>query len=153
MLTFRASRSDEPPASELLGAMIAHLNEVYPGRVEKPGTATHPEQMIAPHGVFLVGYDEQERAVACGGVRRLTDDGVAEVKRMYVAPEARSRGAGRELLAALEDAARALGYERVRLDSGPRQLHGQALFASAGYEQVPKYNDNHIANYWAQKRL
>ena len=153
MLTFRHGRSDEPPGCDLLSDMIAHLDEIYPGRVQNPGSVTHPEQMVAPHGAFLVGYDEGERPVACGGLRPLQEDGVAEIKRMYVSPHARSRGAGRALLEALEDAARALGYERVRLDSGPGQLHGQALYRSAGYAEIEKYNDNHVATYWAEKRL
>jgi len=153
MLTFRPGRSDEPPGRDLLDEMLSHLNEIYPGRAQNPGSVTHPEQMVAPHGVFLIGYDEEERAVACGGLRPLKDEGVAEIKRLYVADDARSRGCGRALLEALEDAARALGYERVRLDSGPEQAHGQALFAAAGYEPIAKYNDNHIATYWAEKRL
>jgi GNAT superfamily N-acetyltransferase len=151
MLTFRPGRSDEPPGSDLLREMIAHLNEVYPDRARNPGSVTHPEEMVAPTGVFLVGY-EDARPVACGGLRRLDDD-VAEIKRMYVSPPARSRGVGRALLVALEDAGREIGYERVRLDSGPEQVHGQALFAAAGYSEIPKYNANHIANYWAEKRL
>lgn len=151
MLTFRRGRSDEPPGSDLLGEMITHLNEVYPGRVSNPGSVTHPEEMVAPTGVFLVGYEDGQ-PVACGGLRRL-DDAVAEIKRMYVSPAARSRGVGRGLLEALENAGREIGYERVRLDSGPEQVHGQALFRSAGYAEIPKYNANHIANYWAEKRL
>ncbi len=151
MLTFRPGRSDEPPGSELLGEMIAHLNAVYPDRARKPGSVTHPEEMVAPTGVFLVGYEADE-PVACGGLRRLDED-VAEIKRMYVSPAERSRGVGRALLEALEAAGRELGYERVRLDSGPEQVHGQALFRAAGYTEIPKYNDNHIADYWAEKQL
>lgn len=41
----------------------------------------------------------------------------------------------------------------MRLDSGPEQAHGQALFRSAGYDEIARYNDNHIASYWAEKRL
>jgi len=153
MLTFRSGRSDEPPGSDLMAEMIAHLDEIYPERAQRPGSLTRPEQMVAPHGSFLIGYDERGVPVACGGLRPLDDAGVAEIKRIYVSPLARSGGAGRALLAALEDAARTLGYERVRLDSGPKQVHGQALFASAGYVEIERYNDNHVASYWAEKRL
>ena len=59
----------------------------------------------------------------------------------------------RALLAALEDAARDLGYARVRLDTGPRQPHARALYESAGYAEIPDYNDNPAASYWAEKRL
>ena len=56
---------------------------------------------------------------------------------MYVRPAARSRGVAPALLAALEDPARALGYTAARLDTGPKQVHGLALYRSAGYVEVP----------------
>lgn len=151
MYEFRPGRSDEPPGSELLGELIAHLNEVYPGRSRRPGSVTTPGEMAPPQGLFLVGY-EDGRPVAIGGVRPL-DDGACEIKRLYVVPDARSRGAGRALLEALQDAARELGYERVRLDAGPEQTHSKKLFASAGYVEIAPYNTNHIADYWAEKVL
>ena len=150
-LQFRPGRSDEPPGSDLLGELYAHFAAVYEDWAARPGSVTTADEMAPPHGAFLIGYDS-ERAVACGGLRRL-HDGSAEIKRMYVVPDSRSRGAGRALLLALEDAARAIGYERVRLDSGPEQRHGQALFASAGYVETGRYNDNHVAIYWAEKAL
>lgn len=149
--TFRTGRSDESPGRELLGELIDLFNAQYPGRAARPGSVTTPAEMVAPHGVFLVGY-EDERPIAIGGVRRL-EDGVAEIKRMYVVPDARSRGAGRALLAALEDAARGLGYERVRIDAGAEQKHSRRLFADTGYTEISQYNANHIADYFAAKRL
>jgi GNAT superfamily N-acetyltransferase len=148
---FRPARSDEPPGSELLARLIDHFNAIYPGRAARPGSVTTPDEMVAPDGVFLVGWDG-ERAVACGGLRRL-EDGICEIKRMYVVPAARRRGAGRALLETLEAAARELGYERVRLDAGPEQRHSKVLFAATGYAEIAPYNANHIADYWAEKSL
>jgi GNAT superfamily N-acetyltransferase len=150
-LQFRPARSDGPPGSELLAELIDHLNAVYPGRAERPGSVTTADEMVPPDGIFLVGWDG-ETAVACGGLRRLGDTD-CEIKRMYVVPSARRRGAGRALLAALEDAARELGYQRVRLDAGPQQRHSKLLFAQTGYTEIAPYNGNHIADYWAQKTL
>ena len=149
---FRPARSDESPGRELLAELIAYFNEIYPGRAAKPGSVTTPDEMVAPHGVFLVGY-EDGRPVAIGGLRPLDEPGVCEIKRMYVVPDARSRGAGRALLAALEDAARELGYERVRLDAGPEQRASKVLFARTGYVEIAPYNANHIADYFAEKSL
>ena len=151
-LQFRRGRSDESPGRELLRELNDLFNAQYPGRAVKPGSVTTPDEMVAPHGAFLVGY-EDGRAVAIGGLRPLDEDGVCEIKRMYVVPAARSRGAGRALLAALEEAARELGYERVRLDAGPAQQHSIELFAKTGYAEIAKYNANHIAVYFAEKRL
>ncbi len=150
-IEFRSERADRSPGRELLAELIAYFNDVYPGRAARPGSVTTADEMVAPHGVFLVGYEDGE-AVAIGGLRPL-EDGICEIKRMYVVPSARSRGAGRALLAALEDAARAIGYERVRLDAGPEQRYSRALFASAGYVEIERYNENHIADYFAEKRL
>ena len=150
-IEFRPGRADRSPARELLAELIAYFNEIYPGRAARPGSVTTADEMVAPHGAFLVGYENGE-AVAVGGLRPL-EDGICEIKRMYVVPAARSRGAGRALLAALEDAARELGYERVRLDAGPQQHHSRALFADAGYVEIERYNANHIADYFAEKRL
>ncbi len=150
-LEFRHGRSDESPGRELLGELIDLFNAQYPGRAARPGSITTADEMAPPSGAFLVGY-EDGRPIAIGGVRRL-EDAICEIKRMYVVPDARSRGAGRALLAALEDAARELGYERVRLDSGPAQRHSRALFADAGYVQIAPYNSNHIADYFAEKLL
>jgi GNAT superfamily N-acetyltransferase len=70
-----------------------------------------------------------------------------------VLPDARSHGVGRALLTALEEACRELGYDRVRLDAGPAQTHSKSLFERTGYVPIPKYNDNHIADYFAEKDL
>ncbi len=149
---FRPSRCDRSPGRELLAELIDHFNGIYPGRAARPGSVTTPDEMVAPNGVFLVGYEDGE-PIAIGGLRPLDEDGVCEIKRMYVVPAARSRGAGRALLAALEAAAREIGYRRVRLDAGPEQRHSRALFADVGYVEIERYNDNHIADYFAEKPL
>jgi GNAT superfamily N-acetyltransferase len=131
--------------------MRVELNDVYEtfSRLDNPPLSS--AELRAPRGAYVVGYDGAE-AVAGGGVRHLCD-GVAEIKRMYVRPEARSRGVARALLEALEDAARTLGYRAIRLDTGPKQVHALALYRSAGYMDVAPYNDNPFACFWGEKQL
>lgn len=150
-LEFRTGRSGESPGRELLAELNDLLDAQYPGRAARPGSVTTSDEMAWPHGRFLVGY-EDGRAVAIGGVRR-HGGGICEIKRMYVVPDARSRGVGRALLAALEDAGRDLGYERVRLDAGAAQEHSRALFAKVGYREIAPYNGNHIAVFFGEKEL
>jgi GNAT superfamily N-acetyltransferase len=142
---------ETPPASELLAEMGAELNEVYgtSSRLEVPKVS--PDELRGPGGIYLVGWDG-EAAVAGGGLRRLAD-GVAEIKRMYVRPVARSRGVAAALLSALEDAARYLGYRTVRLDTGPKQMHALQLYRTTGYVGIAPYNDNPFACYWGEKIL
>ena len=150
-LRFEIADPEEPPAADLLTAMRVELNDVYEtfSRLDNPPLS--PSELRAPGGAYVVGYEGTE-AVAGGGVRRLSE-GVGEIKRMYVSPSDRSRGLARALLTALEDAARSLGYESVRLDTGPKQVHALALYRSAGYVDVDPYNDNPFACFWGEKRL
>jgi GNAT superfamily N-acetyltransferase len=150
-IEFRPIAADEPPASDLLAAMVAEMNELY-GDIEFPGmpTAT-PADFAAPAGTFLVGFHDDD-PVCAGGIKRIAPD-AAEIKRMYVVPMARRRGVARALLAALEDAARERGYTFVRLDTGPRQRGAMALYAAQGYTEIGNFNANPIASYWGEKRL
>ncbi|HEY6781239.1 MAG TPA: GNAT family N-acetyltransferase, partial [Thermoleophilaceae bacterium] len=79
--------------------------------------------------------------------------GVAEIKRMYVAPSARGRGLGRTLLVALEAAAVDLGCERARLDTAASFTEAVGLYHSAGYADIADYNGNPHASVWMERRL
>lgn len=148
---FRVVPAAEPPASVLIGAMVAEVESLY-GPIQGPGMPSGtPADFSPPGGACVVGFDG-EVALCVGAVKRLADE-VAEIKRMYVAPTGRSRGLARALLVALEDAARDLGYLRVRLDTGTRQPHAKALYLSTGYVEIADYNGNTVATFWAEKQL
>jgi GNAT superfamily N-acetyltransferase len=66
---------------------------------------------------------------------------MAEIKRMYVAPEVRGRGVGRQLLVSLEAEARRLGISRLVLETGPRQPEALALYRGAGYVEIPLFGE------------
>src|SRR3712207_1765841 len=90
-MEFRAMNAAEPPASDLLEAMIVDLVPLY-GRIDVPGMPkAGPREFSPPGGTFLVGFDDDGTPVCCGGVKDL-GDGAAEIKRMFVVPEARGRG-------------------------------------------------------------
>jgi len=152
LVEFRPVPADAPPASDLIEAMVDELEAFY-GRIDRPGmpTAT-PAEFAPPTGVCLVGFGDDGTPLAVGAVKRL-DDRTGEIKRMYVAPEGRSRGLARALLEALERAAGDLGYTRLRLDTGPRQPHARALYLSAGYREIANYNANPAASFWGEKEL
>ena len=151
-MRFQAVAADIPPASDLLAAMVAEMALLY-GPIDASGMpSATPADFAPPRGTFLVGFDDDGAPVCAGGVKGL-DDRAAEIKRMYVVPAARGRGLARVLLRALEDAARDLGYTVVRLDTGPRQPHAQALYEAAGYRPIDNFNANPVAAFWGEKRL
>jgi len=131
----------EPEASTLLAQLRAELVEKYPDELE--GTPFRPEQLAVSGAIFLLAR-MAERAVGCGAFRPL-EAGVAEVKRMFVVPEARRFGVGRQILQQLESAAGEMGYTSLRLETGLRQPEAKGLYESAGYSRVPcygRYADN-----------
>jgi uncharacterized protein (DUF952 family)/GNAT superfamily N-acetyltransferase len=152
-LVFVPVSAREEPAASLIEAMVQEMLELYGGgRIDGPEwPSASPNDFAPPGGTFLVGYLDG-RPVAGGGVKTL-EAGVGEIKRMYVAPDARGHGRARALLTALEDAARRLGHDRVRLDTGPLQPHAQHLYESAGYGPIANYNANPKATFFGEKSL
>lgn len=151
-MQFRTVDPAVPPATDLVAAMVAEMEPLY-GRIDVAGapTATPEDFSAARGGAFVVGFDGGE-PVCGGGVKRLPD-GACEIKRMYVVPSARGRGLGRDLLDALEDAARSLGFTVTRLDTGEHQPHAERMYREAGYRDVGNFNANPFASFWGEKSL
>jgi GNAT superfamily N-acetyltransferase len=82
-------------------------------------------------------------AVAADGVvvgsvaLRELGDGAVELKRMYLRPEQRGRGLGKQLLGIALDWARANGMSVVQLDTSERMAAAQRLYESHGFRRVP----------------
>jgi putative acetyltransferase len=127
-------------AGEVAQALAARLEAELLGTYDGvPGSGGLPSPGIfdPPTGSFLVGR-AGSKPVACGGVCRY-DERTGELRRMYVVPTARGRGLSRILLGALEDEARGLGYEALRLETGNLQHAAIGLYRSAGYEPIDSY--------------
>ena len=153
MIQFQEGQVDAGDGGRLEAAMREEVGALYAGLdLQAPDMPkAGPEELNAPNGSFLVGYEDGV-AICCGGIKRL-DAEACEIKRMYVIPQARGRGVARILLTALEDRARELGYTIARLDTGPKQPDSQHLYESAGYVTIPNFNGNPIATYFGEKRL
>jgi GNAT superfamily N-acetyltransferase len=88
--------------------------------------------------VFLVAWHSEE-PIGCAALVDL-GGGSAELKRMFVRTRFRNQGIARQLLAAIEQEARDLGYTEIRLETGTRQPEAIGLYESSGYTAIPKYN-------------
>ncbi|MEU6713660.1 GNAT family N-acetyltransferase [Nonomuraea sp. NPDC046802] len=111
----------------LLDAALAELVSRYgPGRSQ------------VKEGARYLVASVDGRAVGCGAVQHV-DAVTGELKRMYVTPGHRGRGIARSLLTALEDLARGLGYERLRLATGLRQPEAIALYEKCAYTPTEPY--------------
>ncbi|AJF65655.1 GNAT family N-acetyltransferase [Streptomyces vietnamensis] len=141
---------DHPDAVKLNDAVQAEYAVRY-GDEEGDATPLDPGMFVPPHGLYLLAYDSEGRPVATGGWRTQDEndegyaDGDAELKRMYVIPEARGLGLARRILAALEADARAAGRTRMVLETGTAQPEAIALYTSSGYEPCAKFG--HYRDY------
>lgn len=126
---------DDPRAVRLREAQQAEVRSRYDGVDTEPGV----KPSAADISLFLLVRDAfSGEPVGCGGLRDLADEAV-EIKRMYVVPAHRGRGAGRAVLAALEQAARTRGAKVARLETGDQQQEAVILYERAGYHQIPLF--------------
>jgi GNAT superfamily N-acetyltransferase len=95
-----------------------------------------------PDGRLLLAF-EGDAAVGTACLRRIGPD-TAEIKRMYVQPFYRRAGVGRAMLDRLIEAARAAGYQRVRLDSPDFMTAAHGLYRSHGFVEIEPYSESEI---------
>lgn len=105
--------------------------------------AALPGEYSPPRGVLLLAW-ERDTAVGCVAVRPFTGN-EAELKRLFVRPSARGTGLGRRLAEHAIEAAREMGYTRLRLDTLPTMYAARALYTSLGFRETPAYRINPIA--------
>jgi GNAT superfamily N-acetyltransferase/DNA-binding MarR family transcriptional regulator len=107
--------------------------------------------LTPPAGLLLVATLHGE-PVGCGALK-FHDGAPAELKRMWVAPSARGLGLGRRLLGELEARAREHGVRVLHLETNRALTEAVALYRSAGYREVPAFNDETYAHHWFEKEL
>ena len=96
-----------------------------------------PGEYAPPRGALFVAV-EGERHLAMIALRPIAR-AVAEMKRLYVRPEARGRGLARQLIARLCEEARRLNYTELRLDTLPMMGDAQALYEAYGFVDIEPY--------------
>jgi GNAT superfamily N-acetyltransferase len=120
-----------------LAADIDLVNRYFEKGLFEPELAGLPGRFAPPSGSLLLALDGV-RPVGCVAMRDL-GDGVCEMKRMYVADEARGKGVGRALVAQLLSDARSAGYGVMRLDTSMHQHEAMSLYEQAGFRSIGPY--------------
>lgn len=112
-----------------------------------------PQPYAPPNGCLLLAM-QASSAVGIVGLKPLAPD-IAEIKRLYVIPEARGSGLGRTLAERALAEARARGYERIRLDTHrPSMGAAIALYRGLGFAEIQPYGPNPYGQFaFFEKRL
>jgi ribosomal protein S18 acetylase RimI-like enzyme len=100
--------------------------------------ATLPGKYATPDGELLLARDRDGAPVGCVGLRPIEPDG-CEMKRLYVAPDARGLGLGKALIIAIIAEAERIGYREMRLDTLPTMAEAIFLYEQAGFRPIEAY--------------
>jgi DNA-binding MarR family transcriptional regulator/N-acetylglutamate synthase-like GNAT family acetyltransferase len=146
----------EDPASADARSCLARYYEEIGRRFEGGFDASRARQVPAeearpPRGAFLVAR-LHGRPIGCATLW-LPAGRPAELKRMWISPEARGRGLAHRLLADVEARAVAAGADRLHLDTNRALVEAIALYRRSGFVEVPPFNDEPHADHWFEKRL
>ena len=99
--------------------------------------AALPGAYSAPQGRLFLA-EISGRPAGCVGVRPFSE-GVCEMKRLYVTPEARGQGVGKALALAAINTAKELGYKRLLIDTLPSMRMAVKLYRELGFTEAPAY--------------
>jgi GNAT superfamily N-acetyltransferase len=141
-----------PDARWCIDQYFAELNARFEtGFDPAQSISADADELTPPAGALLIAR-LNGRAIGCGALK-FHPDAPAELKRMWVAPEARGLGLGRRLLEELEQHAREAGATAVRLETNRSLKEAIQLYRSTGYREVAAFNSEPYAHHWFEKNL
>jgi DNA-binding MarR family transcriptional regulator/predicted GNAT family N-acyltransferase len=142
---------EHPDARRCVAAYYDEL-EQRSGTVDRAAAlGVDPDEVRPPAGLVLVAY-LHGTAIGCGSLKN-HPGAPSEIKRLWVAGEARGLGLGLRLMEELEAKAGAAGATAVRLDTNRNLTEAIAMYRSAGYREVEAFNDEPFAHHWFEKKL
>lgn len=118
----------DPRSAPAIEALKNYVSEMFERSVWKgdPDETEEIDEFLPPGGGFVLASDG-DLAVGCGGIRTL-EEGLGEIKRMWVSPRYRRTGVATAILAALEELGLELGHERLRLDTNSELVEAIGFF-------------------------
>ena len=130
------------PVRELFGQYAESLGFNLDFQDFKAEMADFPGHYAPPEGCLLIAYYDNKLA-GCVGMRKF-NEGICEMKRMYVRSAWRRQGVGRRLTEEIIRVAKNLGYERMRLDTLASMTAVRRLYESIDFRQIEPYYHNPI---------
>lgn len=152
LVEVRGEDSASTDAQFCLGEYFAELDTRFEtGFDPDVSISADVHELREPVGLFLLARLRGD-PVGCGALKLHGRD-PAEIKRMWVSSTVRGLGVGRRVLAELEREAVTRGVTTVRLETNNSLVEAINMYRSAGYREVPAFNDEPFAHHWFEKPL
>jgi ribosomal protein S18 acetylase RimI-like enzyme len=92
---------------------------------------------------LLIATSEGQ-AAGCVALHKI-EGGICEMKRLYVRPQFRGKGLGKALAERVINEARAMGYEKLRLDTVESEMRAAvAMYRQLGFREIAPYRENPV---------
>ncbi|MBY6089375.1 helix-turn-helix domain-containing GNAT family N-acetyltransferase [Maritimibacter alkaliphilus] len=151
-ITIELADPESPHANWCLDRYFDEVNRLFKQGFERAKTCDpQAPAMRPPVGAFLLALSDG-LPIGCVALKG-TDQGYAEVKRLWIAPSARGLGLSKRMMQETEREARRLGIGTLRLDTNEQMPAAIALYEKTGWARIERFNDDPYPTHFFEKKL
>jgi len=99
-----------------------------------------------PKGIIYV-LEDAGKIVGMGALKEL-EEGIGEIKRMYICPKYRGKGLGKEMFKKLIEKGKEFGYSTLRLETADFMTQAQNVYRSAGFKEIDGYSGGEMPEWY-----
>ena len=134
-MNYQYTNGSNPDFMTLCQLLDENLNELVGGEAQREQYKQY-NTLESIHDVILLYEDDVP--VGCASFKHY-EDGVAELKRVFLRKDYRGKGIAKELMGRIEASARAKGYHKMILETGKPLVDAFQLYTRLGYQVIPNY--------------
>lgn len=99
-----------------------------------------------PESIYYI-IQNNSSIFGMGAIRKLRK-GIGEIKRMYIKPEYRGNGYGKEILELLLRKGKEFGFSSIRLDTGEFMVAAHQVYRKAGFQERARYLESEVPEFF-----
>lgn len=151
-------QKDDAAVGRLIKTVLTEFKANKPGTAYYDESTNHLSTLFINHKAAYWVIEEGQEIIGCGGI--FPTEGLpidtCELVKLYLYPEARGKGLGRDLMFKCFEKAKELGYERIYLESMPELNQAVKLYEKLGFEHQCESlgNSGHFGcDIWMVKKI